>query len=271
MIFGSFGSQPRIILDVDDFELTANVLTSINQRAVIHAAERLGARIAYSIVTATPFLKDHFEQLTANRKSVTMIPTGVSAPAFTLPPAQGTTLLYLGSISQSSGHRVDMLPDILKEIRQQIPEATLLVAGSGDDDDALKQTFAARDLLHAVNWHGRFTLNDLPKLLATAALLIDPVDSSITNRAKSSFRTCIAAATGRAIVTSDIGIRPYLVPVRFHTRFFAFPGDVHAYADKSIALLRNPLTPAEILQIQEHARTYHWTALAAQYQTILEV
>ena len=67
----------KVILDVDDFELTANVLTSLLQRAAVHWAERAGARIADHIVTASPFLSDHFEQLTHGKKQITMIPTGV--------------------------------------------------------------------------------------------------------------------------------------------------------------------------------------------------
>ena len=46
----------KVILDVDDFELTANVTTSLIQRAAIHWAERTGAKLADQIVTATPFL-----------------------------------------------------------------------------------------------------------------------------------------------------------------------------------------------------------------------
>lgn len=72
-----FYNPKKTILDVDDFELTANALSSIWQRAAVHWAERAGARLADQIVTASPFLSDHFEQLTRGKKPITMIPTGL--------------------------------------------------------------------------------------------------------------------------------------------------------------------------------------------------
>ena len=93
-LWSLFNKNKKIILDVDDFELTANILTSINQRAAIHWAERVGANLAETIVTASPFLKDHFEQLTQNKKKVVMIPTGISydvtGDAAERLPARGT-------------------------------------------------------------------------------------------------------------------------------------------------------------------------------------
>src|SRR3989338_6282383 len=49
-LWSLFNSRP-IILDVDDFELTANQITSFAQRAAIHWAEHAGFRLARQIVT----------------------------------------------------------------------------------------------------------------------------------------------------------------------------------------------------------------------------
>jgi glycosyltransferase involved in cell wall biosynthesis len=261
--------RTRIILDVDDFELTANQLSSLNQRAAIHAAERIGARSAHAIAAASPFLQDHFRQLTQERKKISLIATGVTSPSpvlQALPEARSGELLYLGSISLSSGHRVDLLPPILAKIREQFPEATLTIAGSGDDTERLREDFAALGLATAVTWPGRFTPSEVAGLINRAAILIDPIDASITNRAKSSFRTAIAAAYGRAIVTSDVGIRPYQ---SLHARFFAFPGDVNDYAQKINGLLKVPLRENEQRQLTEHARGYQWGTLAQKYARLL--
>ncbi|PIT98560.1 MAG: hypothetical protein COT71_00075 [Candidatus Andersenbacteria bacterium CG10_big_fil_rev_8_21_14_0_10_54_11] len=284
----------KFILDVDDFELTANNLTSLTQRAAVHWAERAGAKLADKIITATPFLSDHFEQLANDRKEIAMIPTGVADSGTTagirpeiphtpksLPRSEGIQnpqqlnlqtghrILYLGSVSIASGHRIDLLPDILTAVRNSIPDAHLCIAGSGDDVKKIKAAFAARNLAAAVSWHGRFVSSEVPELLRLTNVVVDPVDMSITNRAKSSYRAALATAAGLPVVTSDIGIRPFLLPDELHRRCFADPADATSYAEKIINFLHQPLTADEQTRLRQHARTYTWSRLARTYGKLL--
>lgn len=264
-----FLPKATFILDVDDFELTANELSSPLQRAAVHWAQRAGAHIAQHIVAATPFLQDYFMQL-APSKSVSMIPTGIhdaiNVGLFTGPP----TLLYIGSVSGSSGHRVDMLPDILEQVRRHVPDTVLVIAGGGDDQAKLKILFAERGLTDAVVWAGHFSLEDIPSLLSRVHVILDPIDSSITNRAKSSFRVMIAAAAAMPVVTSNIGIRSQLVPAESHSQFFADPSNPESYAEKAVKLLRAPLAPSARDALKQHGIRYTWKVLARQYIAILK-
>ncbi|MEX0650085.1 MAG: glycosyltransferase [Candidatus Andersenbacteria bacterium] len=238
-----FNSKRRVILDVDDFELTANDLASVYQRATVHWAERSGASISSAIATATPFLEDHFRQLTAAKKHIELLPTPLPLSISRIVSDSSLhTLLYIGSVSRSSGHRVDLLPEILEYVRREIPNVTLTIAGSGDDIEGLKKQFEAKGLTSAVTWLGRFSFNQVPQILSETAVIIDPIDGSIVNRSKSSFRVALAAAVGMPIVTSNIGIRPLLLPEHLHTRFFAQPGDATSYAKQVIDLLESPLS-----------------------------
>ncbi len=268
-LYHLFHRRVKIILDVDDFELTANHLTSLVQRAAIHWAERKAAKLARSIFVATPFLSDHFSQLTNSQKTPTLVPTGLDATLLNklsqLPPATEPSLLYLGSLSTSSGHRVDLVPEIVKKVHQHYPAATLTIAGHGDDETVLRTAFEQAKLNTAVRWVGRFSYQDVPPLLANASIVIDPIDSSITQRAKSSFRIVVAAAAGRAVITSDIGIRPQLLPAELHARFFAQPANPQDYAAKIIERLQNPLTQTEQLSLKKHAAAFSWTELAKHY------
>jgi len=261
----------QIILDVDDFELTANVLSSLTQRAAIHASERLGARLANHIITATPFLSDHFEQLTQGRKKITMIPTGVETPSSSLPDKGGLgwVLAYAGSLSLSSGHKVDMLPAILKEVHSQFPDVLLHIFGTGDDEDALKEKFAALNLTDAVHWHGRFNTLNLPSQLTNETILLDPIDSGISNRAKSSFRVTLAVLLGMPVVTSDIGLRPYLIPPTLHTRFFAKPSTTADYVNKIVDLIQNPITDEAKRTMRIHGQKFTWETLGLKYEKII--
>jgi len=289
-LYSLFAAKTKIILDADDFELTANQLSSIAQRAVIHWSERRAAKLASIIVVASPFLSDHFKQLTGNTKPVKIIPTGIAADIIkTTGDAPGaphapdtrarrvgvkerqdpsSTLAYLGSISISSGHRVDVLPDILERVQADTP-MKLVIAGDGDDVTKIKNEFERRGLSQHVIWFGRFSPADIHRLVPPGTIIIDPVDDSISNRAKSSFRVMLAAALGVPVVTSNIGIRPRLIPTALHQRFFADPANPGSYAEKIVGLARQPLTPDEQRRLQEHAANYTWAKLGAEYYEIL--
>jgi glycosyltransferase involved in cell wall biosynthesis len=277
----------KLVLDADDFELTANKLSSIAQRAVIHWSERHAAHLADTIVVASPFLADHFKQLTQNSKPVEVIATGIGLaggaagaphPLEQLHHRVGAQqrqdpqaiLIYLGSISVSSGHRVDLLPDMLQKIQMKQPGTRLLIAGDGDDVALLKKEFAARGLAEHVAWHGRFTSSEVAGLLSTESIIIDPVDGSIANRAKSSYRVMLAAAMGLPVVTSNIGIRPELLPAQFHDRFFADPANTKSYAEKVAGLINQPLSAEEQTIWRQHALAYTWPRLADRYYEILK-
>ena len=260
-----FNGNATIVLDVDDFELTANALHSIFQRAFIHWSERKGAAIANSVVTATPFLEDHFKQLTANSKPVHLLPTGLTFTYVRKEKEHRPTVTYIGSVSQSSGHKVDLLPEIIFQVQKTIPNVLLLIAGGGHDEHELKTKFESMNLSKHVEWHGRFNMNQVSDILNRTDVLIDPIDASITNRAKSSFRAALAIASGTPIVTSNIGIRTQLIPASLHNLFFATPANVASYAEKIVQLLQTPLTSVQQQEMVRQAQVYTWEELAKAY------
>lgn len=259
--------KTKVVLDVDDFELFANKLTSLFQRAAVHASERLATRIATNIVVATPFLYDHMHQMVAGKKNITLIPTGLNAEFEVTSPIESTghTLLYIGSISLSSGHRVDLLPEILDLVKKQIPDVRLTIAGTGDDEAALEKQFQVLSLEHAVTFTGKFVVSDVADLVASSDVIIDPIDASIVSRAKSSFRCALALRTGKAVVTSNIGIRTELLPSSLHDKFFATPADPVSYASRVVELMNNPLSKPEIAEMQKQSEKYIWSVLAKSY------
>lgn len=270
-----FLRHAKIILDVDDFELEANQLTSLLQRAAIHWSERVASKMASHIIVATPFLGDHMQLLAGSKKPVTLIPTGLpisstlgvsslTPSVFSIGLAKHT-ILFAGSLSISSGHRVDLLPEILLYVRKSIPNAQIIIAGSGDDEHTLRERFAKLHLQDAVTWHGRFTLDDIASLVIHSSVLIDPIDASIANRAKSSFRVALALTYGVPIVTSNIGIRTMMIPQELQKFFFAKPGDAYAYAEKIIDIFKNPITSHHATILTSASRQYQYDHLAKMY------
>lgn len=269
-----FLGNVKIILDVDDFELEANSLTSLMQRAAIHWSERVASKIASHIIVATPFLGDHMQLLAGTGKTVTLIPTGLSyrgasedgsAHAARQPHA----ILFAGSLSISSGHRVDMLPEILAQVRKSIPDATLILAGSGDDEGTVKKKFQAMGLEEAVDFRGRFSMERIESLVREASILIDPIDATIANRAKSSFRVALALVYGKPIVTSNIGIRTEMIPQKLHAAYFATPGDSSDYAEKIISLLQDTVSSEDKALLRDASKKYMYDRLAQTYYTCI--
>jgi glycosyltransferase involved in cell wall biosynthesis len=259
-----FLRRTKIILDVDDFELMANTLSSLVQRAAIHWSERVASHMAQHIIVATPFLEDHMKLLSQNTTPVTLIPTGLSlssAPTYSSDP----TILFAGSLSLSSGHRVDLLPEILSHVQKRVPHARLIISGSGDDEQSLRREFQQQGLESSVKWTGRFSPTTIQDIATRASMLIDPIDSSIANRAKSSFRVALALSMGMPIVTSNVGIRTQLIPDQFHESWFAAPGDAQSYAEKIAAILTHPLSEHEKHLLQQKSKQYEWDALAKMY------
>lgn len=259
-----------VILDADDFELTANVLPSFAARAAIGWSSRLAVHLAKHIVVATPFLQDHFTNLGNGKKPVSLIVTGHNFTDQTVTQEPSAALSYIGSVSTASGHRVDMLPAIVTTVTRAVPAARLLIAGDGDDVSRLKDAFRQAGVVDRVTWHGRFSDKDMQQLIAQSSVIIDPVDASVTARAKSSFRAMLCLAYGLPLVTSNVGIRSILIPPQFHDRFFAIPADPADYAKKIIALIRQPLTSAQRQVLRDAATRYAWSALARQYERILK-
>lgn len=263
-----FMKKTRIVLDVDDFELLANKLTSFLDRAAIHASERVACWMADACIVATPFLEDHIRAIYSTDTKITLIPTGYSYTAEVVVPSSSPTLLYIGSVSNSSGHHVAMLPDILARVREVLPNATLIIAGSGDDEERLKHEFRGRNLEKYVEWFGRFSDSDIPNLISRTAVILDPIDASIVSRAKSSFRVMLACATGLPVVTSNIGIRPLIIPSQLHSLFFAQADDSASYAEKATALLKAPLSSSDRDLLLHASDTYTHDRLAESYYSV---
>lgn len=263
-------TSPRILLDMDDYELTANQLTSLAQRAAVHWSQQEAHRLARHVIVATPFLQEYSRQL-APHLPRTLIPTSADLPPnITISPnTTSPIILYIGSLSFSSGHRVDLLPDIWQQTIKHFPNAHLRIAGDGHDQAQLQETFHQKSLGSSVTFTGRFTPQDIPELLKDVAVIIDPIDANLTNRAKSSYRASLAAFMGLPYLSSNIGIRPVWFPESFHDRFFAQPAAVDDYARKLQELINHPLTPEEQIELQTYALRYTWDKLASSYHLAL--
>lgn len=277
----AFAARTRVplVLDADDLEAEASRLPAL-ARWHARTLERRAAGAAALITACSPFLVEHFRRLNPAAR-IELLPTGISIPPSVSParlrerlgiPTDATIILYVGSLSLSSGHRVDLLINAWSRLSlDQGRNAHLVIAGSGMDEEALRER-VARDaaLKRRVHFLGRFTPPEDLALAREADLLVDPVDRSRTNEAKSSHRTMLALATGTPIVAGNVGIRPFLLPSSLHELSLYDP-----YAPDSLTrALARGLEPTVRERFQRETagciQQWAWPTLGAQFTRLLE-
>jgi len=111
--------------------------------------------------------------------------------------------LYLGHIPHGSD--LDLALDALALIRDQLPDARLVIAGVGDGLPALKAHAQRMGLAGQVVFPGWIEPDQAHVLLAAADVAINPYRDTLINRAKCAGKVVLAMAVGKAMVTSRVG------------------------------------------------------------------
>lgn len=268
-----------ILLDADDFEPAASRFP-FPVRWAMRTLDCRAARAAAVITACSPFLVAHYRRLNP-RTRVELLPTGIDLPS-NIPPAHlrarlklpqdVSIVLYVGSLSLSSGHRVDLLLNAWSRLRlDQRGNAHLVISGNGIDAERLRAR-VARDaaLKSRVHFIGRFTPPEDIALAREADLLVDPVDQSLTAEAKSSHRTMLALATGTPIVTGAVGVRLVLLPPALHSLCLYDP----ARRDDLTTALAHGLAPSAKAAFQRGTRgmfnQWSWDTLGKRFVALLE-
>ncbi len=266
-----------LILDADDLEGAASRFPPV-VRWYAERLEKASARAAEIVTACSPFLVHYFQEQSPKTR-VEFLPTGIDIP--TVPPSRlrerlalpsdARIILYVGSLSIASGHRVDLLLKAFTRLADRtIGKTHLVIAGDGIDEGSLRRDAAqsvARDRIHFL---GRFTPPEDTALARDVDLLVDPVDATPTNEAKSSHRTMLGLMIGTPIVTGNVGIRPSLVPPALHGECLYNPASEETL-DR--ALIRG-LEPAFRENFRKHAaglsEQWTWKVLGTSFVRIVE-
>jgi glycosyltransferase involved in cell wall biosynthesis len=137
-------------------------------------------------------------------------------------------------------------------VHRELPQARLVIAGSGPEEEALAQLVASLGLAHAVRFTGRVAADDMPALYRTARVALNP--SRADNMPNSLLE---ALAAGVPVVSTDVGGVPFLVE-HDKTALLVAPGDVDAMAAAIVRLLRDTAL-AERLRAAGLARAAEFT------------
>lgn len=218
------------VLDSDDDEASSS-RSSFIEKIWLKRINKNAARKAHLISACSPFLVEQYQKLRPG-KNIAFIPTGLSETATTNNTdlrryfgiaADAQIILYLGSLSLSSGHRLDQFFNVWNELSTGNLKLHFIAAGDGiDAEKIIKQTKLLSNN-NRIHFFGRFAAADAENFARQANLLIDPVDNSIANQAKSSSRALLALKTGTPIITAGTGMKKVLLPENIHQLFFYEP------------------------------------------------
>ena len=194
---------------------------------------RLVLRKARAIIATSDAYRASSEWLAPNRDRCVVIPLGIDlAPFLPLQPrGDGHTMLFVGRFRYYKGLHflLDALP--------HIPNARLILVGSGGQESALRAQAARLGLGERVTFMSQVQDADLPPLYASADLFVLPA----CERSEAFGLVLVeAAASGLPLVSTELGTGTSYVNIDHQTGLVIAPRDPAALARACNQLLADP-------------------------------
>ncbi|QHC22142.1 glycosyltransferase family 4 protein [Streptomyces sp. GS7] len=224
------------------------------------ALEKISARIAVSEY-ARRTLVEHLGG------DAVVIPNGVDVDFFARaePKAewQGRTLGFIGRIDEPR-KGLPVLMKALPAILDAVPDARLLVAGRGDEEEAVAGLPA--ELRSRVEFLGMVSDEDKARLLRSVDVYVAP------NTGGESFGIILveAMSAGAPVLASDLDAFAQVLDQGEAGELFANE-DARALADAAVRLLGSPERLAELRERgSKHVRRFDWTTVGADILAVYE-
>ena len=146
-------------------------------------------------------------------------------------------------------------------VKQQLPEARLTIAGSGQQLSALQQLCRELNIADAVHFAGRLNLAQIAGLYRSASLMLN---SSLVDNSPNSVIEAMACKV--AVVSTDVGGLRNLVTDQTDA-MLVNAGDVQQMAQAALSLLTDPQKRnAMLANAYQNSQRFHWPAVMAQLQ-----
>ncbi|WP_310717229.1 glycosyltransferase family 4 protein [Streptomyces lydicus] len=224
------------------------------------ALEKISARVAVSEY-ARRTLVEHLGG------DAVVIPNGVDVDFFARaepdPRWQGRTIGFIGRIDEPR-KGLPVLMQALPKILAEVPDARLLVAGRGDEEEAVAGLPA--ELRSRVEFLGMVTDEDKARLLRSVDVYIAP------NTGGESFGIILveAMSAGAPVLASDLDAFAQVLDQGEAGELFANE-DADALATAAVRLLGDPARLAELRERgTRHVRRFDWSTVGADILAVYE-
>jgi glycosyltransferase involved in cell wall biosynthesis len=203
----------------------------------------------------------------ADPDRVHVVPPGVEVPD--TPPslaAAPPTVLYLGRISRTKG--LDVLPGAMAKVRDRVPDARLVVAGSTTPDlPAIRETFAAGEAdTGPVDFRVDVSEDDKARLLGEATVLVLPSE-------RESFGMVLLEAWAAATPVVAVDMPVMRETVHEGSDGYLFPGGDAAALGRILGDLLVDPQRSRSLGLAGYERVngdFTWDAVAARLEDVYD-
>jgi len=237
----------------------ANPLTA----TYVYAAERLISRVYRDVdfEVISPSTRDDLISRGLDGERIKTIYCGLDHERFTLtdPPPRSDTPLVVSWSRLRRYKSVDVAIRAFGHIQRELPDARMLIMGRGPDESRLRKLVTGLDLDDVISFSGFLSWADLVRTLHRAHVFLNPSPKEGWGLTVVEANQC-----GLPVVASA---RPGLQDsvLDGETGFLVPYGDDRAFADKALALLRDPaLLAAQSAAARAWAASFSWQRCCAE-------
>jgi glycosyltransferase involved in cell wall biosynthesis len=274
------GARGRpVFCDCDDYEAETNLFSNKWQKSIVQYFEDGIVDYVDGITVNTHFLSNRYEALGFPKQNIVYVPNGAERNRFSVQTNPENVLnlwglhpdhliiLYSGTLGIHS-HPVDLLIDAFALVCRTLPNARLLIVGSGEDFDFLIDRTRQLGITNYVIFTGRITPEDIPNYIAAATVSVDPIKDDLTAKARSPLKIMESLVLGTPVVTSDVGDRRSILNDGEYGILVA-PGNVQELANGLIQILEEPAVRANMEEAANNSREqWLWTNLSTRFLSV---
>jgi len=235
-------SKTRKIVHMDDYEGYGAQLSGYNVlfTKFISFYEKWGLNKFDGITCVSPFLKKLAEEHT--EKEVFMIPNGFDPEMFKLhnlgykkEHKEQKTLVYVGGLKKSVD--TDLVIKVMSKVLKKI-DANLLIVGDGPIKKELINLSIKLKVRDSIIFTGLRSHKYISSFLDKADVLLLPFRNNLFNQARFSNKIAEYMASGKPIVTNNVGVIKYLMKNNFNAKVLD-DFSLKSFANGIIEILEN--------------------------------
>lgn len=268
-----FHPHTRIILDCDDLESGSNRFQAHWQKSIVAWFENLAPQKAQLVTSNTQYNLKRMERMGIPAEKLIYVPNGIDPRRFSAPEpgkvrelrtALGLTdrkvIAFIGSMSLTN-HPVDLLLRAFPTVQKAVPEASLLLVGTGENMNEIKELARELDIEQGAIFAGRVSPEQVSLYYAISDVTVDPVYDNEAARGRCPLKMFESWACGVPFVTADVGDRKELAGDP-PAAALVEAGNAESLADGLIRLLQNPSLAAELKQVASaRVEEYSWAKI----------
>ena len=273
----------KLIVDCDDYEAASNRFQGRLQKKIVARFENWVPKQAQLVTANTYFMINRLKALGVPQTKLIYVPNGIDESRFNIKDQNDVSTLrsslglegrqvisYIGSMSLPS-HPVDLLLKAFALVKEDLPDATLMLVGGGEDLEDLRVLAKELQIEDRTVFVGRVQPNEVVNYYALSYVTVDPVYDNDSARGRCPLKMFESWACGVPFITSDVGDRGILAGDP-PAAMLVEAGDTAALAKALVRIFSETQIPISIREMGElMVLKYYWHNLAKHFhESILE-